>query len=227
MKNTLIALSLLFISCTVTAQQRTKNKEANSQQLIANSYFKAGDILFQDLDCGSLCDAIEKVTYGYQDKDYSHVGLIVEDKNKNLFVIEAIGGNVQKTPLDDFFKRSPKILGARLIPEYQPLIKKACKYAEQFVNTPYDDRFIMNNDSLYCSELIYEAFKKANHHEEIFYLLPMTFKDPETRDFFPAWTEYYKNLHSRIPENEPGINPGVISRSDKLIIIYNNHKFIF
>ena len=213
MKKWICILALLLTSQVSQSQEKEQG-------------FKAGDILFQDLDCGSLCDAIEKVTFGFQNKDYSHVGLVIEDKNKNLFVVEAIGGNVQKVSIEQFFKRSPEVLGARLIKEYQPLIKKACKYAVETVGTPYDDRFIMNNDSLYCSELIYEVFKKANHNEEVFYLMPMTFKDPDTREFFPAWIDYYNDLHSSIPESEPGINPGLISRSDKLIIIYDNHKFI-
>ncbi|MHC4724324.1 MAG: hypothetical protein ACYS9V_08765 [Planctomycetota bacterium] len=37
---------------------------------------KEGDLLFQDLDCGPLCDAIEKVTTGYQGSNFSHVGIL-------------------------------------------------------------------------------------------------------------------------------------------------------
>ena len=32
-----------------------------------------GDLLFQDLDCGPFCDAIEKVTEGYRGAQLSHV----------------------------------------------------------------------------------------------------------------------------------------------------------
>ena len=47
----------------------------------------------------------------------------------------------------------------------------------------------------------------------------MTFKSPVTKQFFPAWEDYYNELQKPIPEGKPGINPGVISRSDKIIII--------
>ena len=39
--------------------------------------FKAGDLIFQDLQCGPLCDAINAVTKGYQGKDFSHVAIVV------------------------------------------------------------------------------------------------------------------------------------------------------
>lgn len=192
-----------------------------------DSPFKAGDLVFQDLDCGPLCDAIEKVTEGFQGYDFSHMGIVYQDrKSKKLYVIEAIGSKVRKTDLETFLQRSlddrnrPKVIAGRLIPEYRHLIKKALVYAEDAVNTPYDDRFIMNNDSLYCSELIYEIFKKANKGEEVFSLFPMTFIDPATRTTFPAWIEYYHNLNSDIPEGQPGLNPGVISRSEKIEIFY-------
>ena len=47
----------------------------------------------------------------------------------------------------------------------------------------------------------------------------MTFKDPTTHQFFPAWVDYYKSLNMDIPEGKPGINPGSISTSNKIIII--------
>ena len=47
----------------------------------------------------------------------------------------------------------------------------------------------------------------------------MTFKDPETKEFFHAWIDYYKALNKPIPEGQPGINPGLISLSPKISII--------
>lgn len=36
----------------------------------------------------------------------------------------------------------------------------------------------------------------------------MTFIDPKTRKTMDIWQEYYQELKTRIPEGEPGINPG-------------------
>jgi hypothetical protein len=81
--------------------------------------FKAGDLLFQDLQCGPLCNAINAVTKGYQGKDFSHVAIVVNYQNQ-LGVIEAIGSKVQFTSLNIFLGRSfdatgkPLVIAARL-----------------------------------------------------------------------------------------------------------------
>ncbi len=186
---------------------------ANAQKHPIN--LQEGDMVFQDLDCGPLCDAIEAVTEGYQGRDFSHVALIVKT-NKELRAIEAIGSKVSSISIDSLFMRCndpKKYLVMRLIPEYKYLITDACKYAKSALGKPYDDRFIMNNDSLYCSELIYHAFESHKKNSRLFYLQPMTYKDPKTMDYFPAWINYYKSLNSFIPEGLMGINPGLISRS--------------
>src|SRR5690606_33541630 len=47
-----------------------------------------------------------------------------------------------------------------------------------------------------------------------------TFNDPDTGQPFPAWVEYYRDLGIPIPEGEPGLNPGGMSRSPHLDIVY-------
>lgn len=186
--------------------------------------FKEGDLLFQDLNCGALCDAIETVTEGINGKDFSHCAMVVSI-NDTLKVIEAIGGGVQVNSLKTFFKRSGDTISIKNITigrpkkEYEAIIPKATAFAIQQIGQPYDDEFLLNNNKMYCSELLYESFKAANHNDDFFTLQPMTFKDPETNDFFPAWVDYYQALQEPIPEGEPGINPGLISRSDKIEII--------
>jgi hypothetical protein len=38
--------------------------------------------------------------------------------------------------------------------------------------------------------------------------MPMTFKDPETKQLMPVWKDYYKKLGVPVPEGKQGINPG-------------------
>lgn len=206
---------IIYILFFLALTQGCKKNEAIIQE---------GDILFQNFDCGDLCDAIETVTQGINGKSFSHCSLVIKD-NDSLKVVEAIGGNVQINTLHNFFKRSSdttivkNITVARVKPQYKSLIRSANNFAKQQVGTPYDDEFIVNNGKWYCSELLYEAFKQANNNKEFFTLEPMTFKDPKTGVFFPAWVKYYKDLNKEIPEGKPGINPGLMSRNDKLEII--------
>lgn len=180
---------------------------------------KTGDFIFQDLDCGPLCDAIEQVTTSFDGRHFSHIGLVYVEKD-SVFIIEAIGKEVQLTPLKNFLKRTPNpMLVGRVKKQYASIAKTAVKYALEEKGVPYDDEFIYNNKKYYCSELIYDAFKKANDNKDFFTLQPMTFKKPGGDQFFPVWIEYYAKLGIPIPEAEPGINPGGISTSPYIEIL--------
>ncbi len=186
--------------------------------------FQNGDILFQDLDCGGLCEAIETVTDGVDGRSFSHLGL-VHVYGDSVVVIEAIGKYVQVSPIQVFVHRNvdesgnPKVIVSRLADDGPELIKSATDFAVSQLGMPYDDAFLYDNGAYYCSELIYDAFKYANGDEPFFKLFPMTFKDPATKDMFPVWVEYYENLKLPIPEGKLGCNPGGISRSEKLKVV--------
>lgn len=184
-----------------------------------------GDLLFQDMDCGAMCDAIEEVTQGINGARLSHVGLVIKN-NDSLFVTEAISAGVILTPLNNFLDRSsdangnPKVIVSRLKPEFRNLIPKTKETLKQYLGKPYNHSFIWGNDEYYCSQLLYLIFKEANNNKEIFELTPMTFKQPNNSDFFPVWKEYYQKLGIDIPEGEPGCNPGGLSRSEFIQIVH-------
>ena len=192
-----------------------------------NSAFKLqeGDLLFQDLDGGQLCNAVEKVTTGYNGAKFTYVGIVAKEGG-DFVIIEAVSKGVQVTPLKDFLNKSldaehrPKVAAGRLKLPYRCLIPSAIKEAAALKGKPYDKIFVIGNDAYYCSELVYEAFLRANKNKPVFTLEPMTFKDPDTGDIFPPWKEYFSKLNVPVPEGRPGINPGGISRSPVLDIVY-------
>jgi len=182
---------------------------------------ESGDFLFLDLDCGGLCDAIEAVTEGAGGRDFSHLGM-VHLKNDSVFVLEAMGNSVRLTPLKTFLSYTKKpALHARLKPEFRHLIPDAAKFGLAQLGKPYDDAFLPDNGKYYCSELIYDAFLAANQQKPFFRNAAMTFRQPGSKDFFPVWVDYYKNLGMPIPEGMPGCNPGGLSTSEKLLILGN------
>ncbi|MBB6463941.1 YiiX/YebB-like N1pC/P60 family cysteine hydrolase [Flammeovirga kamogawensis] len=208
MKNLLYSLlCILFCGCTTTS--------------FNISDLKPGDIIFQDVDCGPFCDAVDKVTSGYNGKDFSHCALVVQE-NDSLFIIEAVGQGVVKTSFHQFFGKKIAAGGTlvgRVKKQYAYLAPKAAKNAFQYLGKEYDDVFDINNDKYYCSELVYETYREANNGKDVFKLFPMTYKDPDTQDYFPIWVDYFKKLNVQIPEGEPGLNPGGVSKSDYLDII--------
>lgn len=211
--------------CAVVACQSPQSQTTTSTTTTAvPTHFlpKTGDLLFQDIDCGNFCEAIEKVTQSYGNKRFSHVGLARRKADTTqVEVLEAVSAGVRIVPLDTFLKRSNKVMVGRLKKEYQNLIPNALSFAETLVGKSYDDVFDINNNKYYCSELVYFAFKKANNNQDVFPLAPMTFADPATGKTFSVWTSYYQDLKCKIPEGQPGLNPGGISRSDKINMVHS------
>ena len=186
-----------------------------------NFKLQEGDLLFQDLDSSPLCNAIELVTPGYNGSNFSHIGLVVS-VNDTLKVLEAIPPKVMTTNLDDFINRSfdkngnPKVIVGRLKKEFTNSISNAVSYSKSKLDITYDEVFLINNETYYCSELIYEAFL----NDSIFELKPMTFLHPKTKDTLKVWKEYYSDLNTNIPEGNPGINPGIMSLSNKIEMVH-------
>lgn len=230
MKNWILLLSLFCIACG-----KNTDKENSDFQL------KVGDILFQDLDSSPLCDAIELVTPGYKNGNFSHVGIVIkggvpfctnadsrfEEKyfyniDEDFKVLEAIPGGVQITHIDSFLMRSsdyngnPKVIAGRLKLEYQYTLKYAIPFLKSKIGIGYDEFFLLNNEKYYCSELIYEAFL----NDSIFELEPMTFLHPISKDTLQTWKNYYKEIEVEIPQNKMGINPGIISLSNKIEMVH-------
>jgi hypothetical protein len=184
-----------------------------------------GDLLFQDIDAGPLCDAIETVTQGVDGAKFSHVGMVANTDN-GVVVVEAVGAGVVETPLGTFLARShdeagnPKVLVGRIEGEGRQLVPRAIDVSRSFMGRPYDSVFTMDDSAFYCSELVYESFRIANHGKPIFDLAPMTFKDPASGTTFDAWTSYYADLGVSIPEGKPGLNPGGMSRAPFVRIVH-------
>lgn len=219
MKNKLfIKILFVFYYCTLAPSC----KHAYNKEIV-----QEGDLLFQNLNCGDLCDAIEAVTEGVNGKEFSHCAMVIK-VNDTLKVIEAIGDKVQINTLNNFFARSgdttliQNITVGRVKHRFENLIPNVISNARKLIGQPYDVEFLLNNGKWYCSELVYETFKQSNNQKDFFELAPMTFKDPNTKTFFPAWVNYYKELKTEIPEEKLGINPGLISRSNKIQIIKLN-----
>jgi hypothetical protein len=189
--------------------------------------FEVGDIFFQDLDCGPPCEAIEAVTSGYQGAQLSHCAIIthIGSSEYDTILTEAIGATVTDITLHDFLNRSNKVLVGRLKEEYQYMIPDAITHIQTNLNgKPYDYIFDSTDDTYYCSEIIYEGLKTADDTQELFALNPMTFNEPGTESPFIHWVDYYQELGHPIPEGELGLNPGGMSQSPAIAIVYVYEK---
>jgi len=195
------------------------------EQNNTNITIQTGDLLFQQWDQSEFAMAINAVTEGADGEDYAHVGLVLS-VDDSLQILEAVTGRgVILRPLQSFLNASlnedkkPRVAIGRLKKDYSSAIPEINRWAAARVGLPYDSLFVYGNDKYYCSELIYDAFNQNVAGGEVFELAPMTFKDPTTGSYFPVWVDYYQKYNEAIPEGEPGINPGLMSRSDKIEIV--------
>ena len=138
-----MSIFILFQSC--------KNLESRIQE---------GDIIFQSDTCNQS-KAVKLATHS----EYSHCGIIVYE-NHNFYVYEAVQP-VKKTLLSRFIhrglgghyvikrlKNSEKILTTENTEKLKTILK-------QFIDKDYDLPFEWTDDKMYCSELVWKAYKRS------------------------------------------------------------------
>ena len=187
---------------------------------------KPGDLLFQDLDCGPICDAIEMANPGFEGARLSHIGIVSRVEKGHVYVVEAFVNGVQEVTFKDFISRSydnnghPKVLVGRVNLD-QKLIDKAVGKARSVIGAKYDLSFSfdVSDNKYFSSELVYDAFRDENN-KPIFELKPMSFKTPGTNETKQVWIEYFKKIKAKVPEGGMGVSPGEISKSKYVKIVH-------
>lgn len=142
---TLLALCLLLCAC-------------GNQALRAVRYLpQEGDVAFQSLPHEPLVDAIE----GCTESPFSHCG-ILHRAGGQWVVIEAIGP-VKETPFAAWVAqaRDARYSVFRLRAGYRAKIPAFIAAAQSYAGRPYDIHYDMDDAAIYCSELIFKAFRKA------------------------------------------------------------------
>ncbi|WP_029904434.1 YiiX/YebB-like N1pC/P60 family cysteine hydrolase [Prevotella sp. 10(H)] len=184
-----------------------------------------GDLIFQEDCAGNTDNTIKAVTASIGDYRFTHVGIVYIDNKDSVYVLEATRPKVALTPLNEYLYPNDKdiypisVVG-RLKEQYRSCIPDALKEGLLLLGKDYDDGFILGNDKYYCSELIYEILLKANGGVPVFPLNVMTFKSPDTGEVTEGWKAYFRRYDLPVPEDEPGINPGAMSRSDVIDIVH-------
>ncbi|MBN2768411.1 MAG: hypothetical protein JXQ68_04865 [Campylobacterales bacterium] len=120
---------------------------------------RLGDIIFQSSPHSDLVDAIEGAT----ESKYSHVGILVQKDNR-WFVREALREGVCDTPLQEFVDRGrdDSISVFRVKKQYEKYLPLFIEKSASYLGRPYDVHYLLDDEHLYCSELVYKSFKDAS-----------------------------------------------------------------
>lgn len=180
----------------------------------AQSYQPAhGDVVFQTLEPGPLVNAIETVSQSH----FSHCGIVVIRKD-GVFVLEAMG-TVHYTPWKEWVEQG---VGGHF-EVYRPKTLKGAdrdKFvdgARKYLDLPYDYHYKMDDEYIYCSELVYKGFKVATGREPV---PPQKLKDLNWRAsvaFIMVWEM------GSLPLEREIITPVALTRSADFEKVYSNY----
>jgi hypothetical protein len=180
---------------------------------------KSGDIVFRGAISSDLSEAINEVTQTSNATNYTHIGLCDVVDGKVIVYHADLGKGVVSEPIALFLRSEDTVSYHvdlyRIKNRPTKQIEKAVSLAKSLVGNPYNTTYILEDKGFYCSEYIYELFKR----DSVFKLEPMTFKNPETNEFHEGWIKHYENLGIDIPEGKLGCNPNGMAISDALKFI--------
>jgi len=191
---------------------------------------KDGDIVFQTtLDNQSLAIATATASY------YTHTG-IVKLSGNIAYVVEAVGP-VKETPFNEWIKRGLfKRIAVYRDPALTPdAASRVLAAAQIYYGRPYNIFFSFKNNGIYCSELVYLAYKEAGSPvgktekvSELYANNSFVKKLIERRwQLDPECTSQhfdFRQCYSYILDQEL-ITPASIARDSKLQRIYSNYPF--
>jgi hypothetical protein len=134
-------------------------------QTLAKYQPEVGDVLVQSITpCGRLLRTVKGVT----ESKWCHCG-VVDRKDGRWVVCEAVGDGVRYTPLVFFLLRGDEIDFEvyRLAGESQQRAADLAKCCSAYVGRPYDIQYELDDEKIYCSELVYKAFRDATGGQEV------------------------------------------------------------
>ena len=172
---------------------------------------REGDLLFQVNEPSAMTDAIVEATARDGAPGFSHVAIYCEEQGEGR-VLEASGeGGVRCVTIEEFLRSSARIDGRpgvvvkRVKGEVEFPVGQAIERARSHIGEPYDYSYRPGNGRMYCSELVYVSYLRADG-TPLFTARPMNFRNAAGE--LPAfWAELFERLGEPVPEGVPGTNP--------------------
>jgi hypothetical protein len=177
---------------------------------LATLDLKDGDIVFQHW-LGKLGSVIADVT----DSPLSHCGMVVHRKGEP-WVIEAVGP-VRYISFKKWLRQGDRgyFMQMRVKEASERQIANAIEVAESMLGRPYDIQYELDDEKIYCSELVYKAYERGAEIEV---------GDKEAlRDL--KWRPHEKFIRvlagGELPLDRVMVTPVSIARHSRLKLMYS------
>lgn len=169
-----------------------------------------GDVIFQSLPRSRLVVAIEGATHS----PFSHCGVVAR-RNNRWFVVEAFDG-VEETPLPEFLfrGRGHGFAVFRLQSQHRDWAKPMSDATREYMGRPYDVRYRMDDEKIYCSELIYKAYGDVTGGEQLGELVQLRKLDWQP---YAETIEYFEG--GPVPLDREMITPRDLANANQLELV--------
>ncbi len=113
-----------------------------------------------------MTEAIAEATGRGETLKFTHVGIAIIGNRADSILEATSDGGVRMTSLNDFLNKSakpngrPAVVAKRL--KDTTGIAAAVRKARTRIGAPYDYSFLPDNGRYYCSELVYESYRRPD-----------------------------------------------------------------
>ncbi len=212
-KNRTLSIIVLLTSIGIVGFATFARVGGQKRRSADPAILKEGDIVFQ-CSVSAQCPAIAQATHS----PYTHCGIVFIERGASM-VWEAVGP-VRKTPYAKWVEHGAghhvvvkRLRDAAALTSEKIAAMKA--EGEREMGRPYDIRFSMDDENIYCSELVWKIYERGAH------IGPGTIERFGDMDFTgPDAKRILKDrFGDRFPADQEVITPASMIRSTLLITV--------
>ncbi|WP_115528181.1 MULTISPECIES: YiiX/YebB-like N1pC/P60 family cysteine hydrolase [Xanthomonas] len=177
-----------------------------------------GDLLFVTTARSGLSGAIDDATATQGERSFDHVALVAHAGDTEVVLHADEQGSREQSLqafIDEATAKQRQIVVYRLTPAHRPAIADAIAQARRMLGKPYNQTYVQDDNSYYCSDFIERAFRA----HQVFALQPMNFKNLQTGNVSPYWTDFYRSKGMDVPQGLPGTNPNDMAKAAALRLV--------
>ncbi|GFO63247.1 hypothetical protein M1B72_11050 [Geomonas paludis] len=209
-RNLLLVLLLLF--CTGFS-----GRKEEGGAIVLPADLRNGDIIFLQ-SSSRQSSTLEEATHSR----WTHTGIIL--RRDNRWMVAEAAATVKYTPIEEFIGngKGHRFVTKRL--EKSPFGStdagpKLAKQVARFLGRPYDIHFKWDDETIYCSELVWKVYQPFVSLSKPQRMRDMDLAGPQAKRMIE---ERYTRKGQRLNPDETVVTPAAIFNSPRLVQVYDS-----